>query len=66
MALRNVCGFAWVVWIFRTFVYGFAQCMRLCVGCTAFSYVCVRLCAMYAALRRLYGFCVRFCTAFAC
>ena len=45
---------------FYMFVYNFAQCMRLCVGCTAFAYV--QLCAMYVALRKLYGFCVRMCT----
>ena len=38
-------------------------CMRLCVGCTAFAHVCVRLCEMYLALRSLYGFCARLCTA---
>ena len=64
-SLRNVCGFAYVVRIFQTFMFGFAQCMRRCVGCTDFAYVCVRICAIYAALRRLYVFCVRMCMAFA-
>ena len=46
----------------------FAQCMRLCVCCTDFTYVCAQIWAMYAALHRLYGFCARFvwfCTMYA-
>ena len=42
-----------------TFVYRFVQYMQLCVGCTDFAHVCVRLCTLFAALRRLYDF---FCT----
>ena len=49
----------------RSVVNWLHNCMQLCVGCTAFAQVCVRLCAMYEALRRLYGFCVRLCTDFA-
>ena len=43
MSLRNVSGFAYVIWLLCTFVYDFLQCMQL-----------VR---MYTDLRRLYGFC---------
>ena len=39
------------------------NCMQLCVGCTDFVHVCVRLFAMYAALLRLYGLCVHLCMA---
>ena len=45
------------------FCTAFAQCMWLCVGCTDFAYICVRIWAMHAALhtykalRRLYGVC---------
>ena len=50
--------------LLRTYLYGFAECMRLCVGCTAFAFVYVydfaqskRLLRTYTALRTLYGFC---------
>ena len=35
----------------------FAQCMRICIGCTDFAYVCVQFWAMYADLCKLNGFC---------
>ena len=37
-----------------TYVSKILPCMRLCVCCTDFSYFCLRLCAMYRGLRRLY------------
>ena len=51
----------------------FKKCMRLCVGCTAFAYVCVQILRVKRLLSTfvysfcvLSGFCVHLCKAFAC